>query len=147
MSPRAILTSGFSFYHFKVPFSLVLGPFSSLYARKYNNIKLMLPIFAKGDRRTLARLKALRQEAYSDGASRVVTRLEAIMQSLQGKTTGQIAQLLQADRTRVHAWILGMPMARKDCGKDIARGVRRNWMLARANVWRTSSRAVRWRMD
>jgi len=66
----------------------------------------MLPIFAKGDRRTLTRLKALRQEAYTDGASRVVTRLEAIMQSLQGKTTGQIAQLLQADRTRVHAWIV-----------------------------------------
>jgi transposase len=66
----------------------------------------MLPIFAVGSRRTLNRLKALREQAYADGASRVVTRLEAIMQSLQGKTTGQIAQLLQADRTRVHAWVV-----------------------------------------
>jgi transposase len=65
----------------------------------------MNPVFAAGNRRTLQRLKLLRQEAYCDGASRVVTRLEAIMQSLQGKTSGQIAQLLQADRTRVHAWI------------------------------------------
>jgi transposase len=65
----------------------------------------MTPIFAAGNDRTLRRLKSLRQKAYADGASRVVTRLEAIMQSLQGRTSGQIAQLLQADRTRVHAWI------------------------------------------
>jgi transposase len=65
----------------------------------------MIPIFASGNRRSLQRLKLLRYQAYADGASRVVTRLEAIMLSLQHKTSGQIAQLLQADRTRVHAWI------------------------------------------
>ena len=63
----------------------------------------MNPIFAAGNRRTLQRLKGLRQQAYCDGASRVVTRLETVMQSLQRKTSGQIAQLLQTDRTRVHA--------------------------------------------
>ncbi len=71
----------------------------------------MQPIFATGHRRTLQRLKTLRQEAYADGASRVVTRLEAIMLSLQRKTAGQIAQLLQADRTRVHAWIVAWNQA------------------------------------
>lgn len=71
----------------------------------------MQPIFATGNRRTLQRLKTLRQQAYADGVSRVVTRLEAIMQSLQGLTSGQIAHLLQADRTRVHAWIVAWNQA------------------------------------
>jgi transposase len=71
----------------------------------------MNPIFATGSRRSLPRLKTLRQQAYSDRASRVVTRLEAVMQSLQGKTSGQIAQLLQTDRTRVHAWIVAWNLA------------------------------------
>src|SRR5215467_13583108 len=63
------------------------------------------PVFAKGNARTLQRLKRLRQEAQTDKAPRVALRLEAIMLSVQGQTTGQIAQGLQADRTRVHAWI------------------------------------------
>jgi transposase len=71
----------------------------------------MNPIFAAGNHRTAQRLKELRRQAYSDGASRVVTRLEAVMQSLQGKTSGQIAQLLQIDRTRVHAWIVAWNQA------------------------------------
>ncbi|MBI3656973.1 MAG: winged helix-turn-helix domain-containing protein [Acidobacteria bacterium] len=65
----------------------------------------MQPIFAQGNSRTLRRLKALRQEAQTDKAPRVALRLEAIMLSVQGQTTGQIAQGLQADRTRVHAGI------------------------------------------
>ena len=71
----------------------------------------MNPIFASGNRSTLKRLKTLRQQAYADGASRVVTRLEAIMLSLQGKSSGQIANFLQVDRTRVHAWIVAWNQA------------------------------------
>ena len=63
------------------------------------------PIFAQGSARTLRRLKTLRQEAQTDRAPRVALRLQAIMLSVQGQTTGQIAQSLQVDRTRVHAWI------------------------------------------
>lgn len=65
----------------------------------------MQPIFARGDPRTLRRLKVLRQVAQTDHAPRVALRLEAIMLSVQGQTSGQIAQGLQVDRTRVHAWI------------------------------------------
>lgn len=65
----------------------------------------MRPIFARGNSRTLQRLKNLRQQAQTDKAPRVALRLQAIMLSVQGKTTGQIAQGLQVDRTRVHAWI------------------------------------------
>src|SRR3989454_3120972 len=65
----------------------------------------MQPIFAQGNSRTLQRLKRLRQEAQSDKAPRVALRLDAVMLSVQRQTTGQIAQGLQVDRTRVHAWI------------------------------------------
>lgn len=65
----------------------------------------MQPIFARGNSRTLQRLKTLRQEAQTDKAPRVALRLQAIMLSVQGQTTGQIANGLQVDRTRVHAWI------------------------------------------
>ena len=57
----------------------------------------MQPIFARGNSRTLQRLKALRQEAQTDSATRVILRLQAIMLSVQGRTTGQIAQGLQVD--------------------------------------------------
>ena len=65
----------------------------------------MQPIFAQGNSRTLERLKTLRQAAQSDQAPRVALRLQAIMLSVQGQTTGQIAQGLLVDRTRVRAWI------------------------------------------
>lgn len=65
----------------------------------------MKPVFALGNFRTLPRLKRLRQEAQTDKAARVVLRLDAIMLSIQSHTNGQIAQFLQADRSRVHAWI------------------------------------------
>ena len=65
----------------------------------------MHPIFARGNSRTLPRLKSLRQRAQTEKAFRVALRLQAIMLSVQGQTTGQIARSLQVDRTRVHAWI------------------------------------------
>ena len=65
----------------------------------------MQPIFARGNARTLQRLKVLRQGAQTDQVPRVALRLEAVMLSVQGQTSGQIAQGLQVDRTRVHAWI------------------------------------------
>ena len=65
----------------------------------------MQPIFARANSRTLQRLKILRQVAQTDKVPRVALRLEAIMLSVQGQTSGQIAQGLQVDRTRVHAWI------------------------------------------
>ena len=65
----------------------------------------MQPIFARGNSRTLQRLKSLRQAAQTDHAARVALRWEAIMLSVQGLTTGHIASALQVDRTRAHAWI------------------------------------------
>ena len=81
----------------------------------------MQPIFARGNSRTLQRLKVLRQAAQTDKAPRVALRLQAVMLSVQRQTTGQIAQGLQVDRTRVHAWIGAWnEHAMKGCWKDIA---------------------------
>jgi len=65
----------------------------------------MKPIFAKGNHNTVKKLVRLRKDAEKDGASRVVLRLESILLSIEGYTTGQIANLLKIDRTTVPLWI------------------------------------------
>jgi len=65
----------------------------------------MKPIFAKGNHNTVKKLVRLRKDAEKDGASRVVFRLESILLSIEGHTTGQIANLLKIDRTTVPLWI------------------------------------------
>ncbi len=65
----------------------------------------MYPIFAKGNHNTVKRLVRLRKEAEKDGASRVVIRIQSIILSIEGHTTGQIAKLLKVDRTTVPLWI------------------------------------------
>lgn len=65
----------------------------------------MKPIFAKGNHNTVKKLIRLRKEAEKDGASRVVLRIESIILSIEGHTTGQIANLLKVDRTTVPLWI------------------------------------------
>ncbi len=65
----------------------------------------MKPIFAKGNHNTVKKLVRLRKDAEKDGASRVVLRIESIILSIEGHTTGQIANLLKVDRTTVPLWI------------------------------------------
>lgn len=65
----------------------------------------MKPIFAKGNHNTVKKLIRLRKDAEKDGASRVVLRIESIILSIEGHTTGQIANLLKVNRTTVPLWI------------------------------------------
>ena len=65
----------------------------------------MTPIFARGNQRTRDKLLQLRQQAQTDKEPRVALRLQAILLSLDRHTPPQIARLLHADRTRVHAWV------------------------------------------
>jgi transposase len=62
-------------------------------------------VFAKGDRRTIKRLLALRRQAQTDKAPRVVLRIQGILMSLDGCSTGQIAQRLKVHRSGVPVWI------------------------------------------
>lgn len=65
----------------------------------------MSPVFAKGNRRTLDRLKRLRREAHADKEPRVALRIQGIMLSLEKRSTVEIARLLKVHRSRVYAWI------------------------------------------
>lgn len=70
-------------------------------------IKTMRPVtFARGNKRTLDKLKALRKQAQADKAPRVAFRIQGIMLSLEKHSVGEIARLLHAHRTTVHSWIL-----------------------------------------
>ena len=65
----------------------------------------MRPIFAKGNRQTSEKLLELRRQAQRDKAPRVVLRLQGILMSLDGETTGEIAQRLKVHRSTVPLWI------------------------------------------
>ena len=62
-------------------------------------------VFAKGDQRTAKRLLALRQAAQTDKAPRVVLRIQGILMSLDGCSTGEIARRLKVHRSGVPVWI------------------------------------------
>ena len=65
----------------------------------------MADLFARGNRKTVAKLRRLRATAQRDKAPRVALRIQGIMLSLQKRTTGEIAGMLQVNRTSVYAWV------------------------------------------
>ena len=75
----------------------------------------MLPrIFAKGNRKTLEKLKELRKMAQADKAPRVALRIQAIMLSLERHGVNDIARLLHVHRSSVHSWIQAWNMYREE---------------------------------
>jgi transposase len=62
-------------------------------------------LFAKGDRRTVSKLLSLRRQAQRDKAPRVVLRIQGILLSLDGHSTGDIARQLKIHRSTVPTWI------------------------------------------
>ena len=62
-------------------------------------------MFAKGSRRTVEQLLRLRRLAQKDKEPRVVLRIQGIIMSLGGSTTGQIADQLKVHRSTVPLWI------------------------------------------
>jgi transposase len=62
-------------------------------------------VFAKGDQRTVKRLLALRRAAQADKKPRVLLRLQGILMSLDGCSTGEIARRLRVARSGVPVWI------------------------------------------
>jgi len=66
----------------------------------------MLPaLFAKGNRRTVGSLEALRRQAHADKAPRVALRIQGIMLSIDKHSATHISELLHVHRVTVHAWI------------------------------------------
>jgi len=65
----------------------------------------MKPILARGNHNTIPKLVRLKKPAEKDRAPRVAFRIQAILLSLEGRTTGQIAHLLNISRGTVPLWI------------------------------------------
>jgi transposase len=55
--------------------------------------------------KTYKRLIRLRKEAERDGAYRVAKRLQAVVLNSEGRTSGELAHLLAAPRSRVSEWL------------------------------------------
>lgn len=62
--------------------------------------------FARGNKRTLNKLKALRKQSQADKAPRVALRIQGIMLSLEKYSVSEIATLLHVHRSSVHSWIV-----------------------------------------
>lgn len=52
-----------------------------------------------------AKLTRLRKEAEMEGAYRVARRLQAVLLNSQGRSSGELAEILQAPRSRVSEWL------------------------------------------
>lgn len=65
----------------------------------------MEPVFARGDFKVVRKLEKLLAQAVKDRAPKVMLRIQGILLSLEGKTTGSIAQTLRVHRSTVPLWI------------------------------------------
>ena len=65
----------------------------------------MLPRFLRLHPSTSHRLIRLSKEAERDGAFRVAKRLRAVVLNSQGRTSGELADILQAPRSKVSEWL------------------------------------------
>ena len=65
----------------------------------------MLPRILRLHPGTYQRLLRLSKEAERDGAYRVAKRLQAVLLNSQGRTSGELAEVLQAPRSKVSEWL------------------------------------------
>src|SRR5438445_223419 len=65
----------------------------------------MRPTFANGNKATISKLLEVRRQAQKDKEPRVVLRIQGILMSLDGQTTGEIANHLKVHRSTVPLWI------------------------------------------
>jgi transposase len=65
----------------------------------------MRPTFAEGNKATISHLLELRRQAQKDKEPRVILRIQGILMSLGGHTTGEIAHQLKVHRSTIPLWI------------------------------------------
>jgi transposase len=65
----------------------------------------MLPRLLRLHPATRRRLVRLSKEAERDGAYRVATRLQAVVLNAEGRTSGELAAVLKAPRSKVSEWL------------------------------------------
>jgi transposase len=65
----------------------------------------MVPRLLRLHPSTYNRLARLSKEAERDGAYRVAKRLRAVVLNSEGHTSGELAEMLQAPRSKVSEWL------------------------------------------
>ena len=65
----------------------------------------MLPRLLHVHPKTFSRLVRLSKEAERDGAYRVAKRLQAVVLNAEGRTSGEVAGILKAPRSKVSEWL------------------------------------------
>ncbi len=65
----------------------------------------MLPCLLRLHPQTYHQLIRLSKQAEHDGAYRVAKRLQAVVLNSEGRTSGELASLLKAPRSKVSAWL------------------------------------------
>src|SRR5258707_13415140 len=65
----------------------------------------MVPRLLRLHPSTYQRLARLSKEAERDGAYRVAKRLRAVVLNSEGHTSGELAEVLQAPRSKVSEWL------------------------------------------
>jgi transposase len=65
----------------------------------------MVPRVLRVHPKTRERLEREQREAERDGAYRVAKRIHAVLLNTQGRTSGRIAEILRAPRSRVADWL------------------------------------------
>ena len=83
----------------------------------------MVPRLLRLHPKTYRRLIRLSKEAEQDGAYRVAKRLQAVVLNSEGRTSGELAQILKAPRSKVSrsGWRDIRPTASRACWKGIGR--------------------------
>jgi len=66
----------------------------------------MLPRLLHLSPATCRRLTRLNKEAKRDGACRVAKRLQAVVLNAEGRTSGELAAVLKAPRSKVSEWLM-----------------------------------------
>jgi len=65
----------------------------------------MVPRIMRLRASTYAKLSEMRKKAEREGAYRVAKRLHAVLLNSEGRTSGELAELLQAPRSKVSKWL------------------------------------------
>ncbi len=66
---------------------------------------MITALFANGNSRTRQKLKELEKQAKADKATTVALRIQGIMLSMDGYTSGDIAKLLRVSSSAVRSWV------------------------------------------
>src|SRR5437660_10286418 len=95
--------------------------------------------------KTYKRLIRLRKQAEHDGAYRVAKRLQAVVLNSEGRTSGELAAVLKAPRSKISEWLAQyQPMASRVYWKGTDPAGRQSWRQSSANNWATFWTVDRW---